>query len=62
VCNGNDKGGNLGKVTLVAILRVKQLKLDHVTIVAVWYIVSSNKRIHSEKKARGLGLVACSHT
>jgi hypothetical protein len=35
VGNRNDKGCNFGKMTLIAVGSVEELKFDHVTIVAV---------------------------
>lgn len=35
VSNGDNKGGNFGKVTLIAVFRVKELELDHLATIAV---------------------------
>jgi len=34
VSNGNNKGSNFRKVALVAVLRIKELELDHLTSIA----------------------------
>jgi hypothetical protein len=35
VCNRDHKGSNFREVALIAVLRIKQLELDHLTTIAV---------------------------